>query len=162
TDPDGTVRGEHPDGARSALPPGVGLDGGTCTCAATGICRHLLALVLAYQRLGAAPTSELWSPGEFTDEALEEFIGARQLTAAPVHLRPRVPAPGTAIAACRSGTERRAGRRHRPFPGTARARVRAHRRRGGQPRTPCRACGLGVPCRRRHGSGRGGRATRRR
>jgi len=100
TGPDGTVRGEHPDGARSALPPGTGLDSGTCSCAATGICRHLLALVLAYQRdgtapavdTGGAPTFDVWSPGEFTDAAIEELIGARQLAAARRTFRTGYPA----------------------------------------------------------------------
>lgn len=48
-DGDGTVGGEFPDGAHSRLPAG-GLDAGTCSCGATGVCRHLVGLVLAYQR----------------------------------------------------------------------------------------------------------------
>ncbi|MEV4516502.1 hypothetical protein AB0K00_47080 [Dactylosporangium sp. NPDC049525] len=90
TDPDGTVRGVYQDGPRTALPPG-GLEGGTCTCGATGVCRHVVGLVVAYQS-GSAPaggdeaedgaTVVLWSPGNFTDEQLEARIGARQLAAA--------------------------------------------------------------------------------
>ncbi|MEU5878877.1 hypothetical protein [Spirillospora sp. NPDC047279] len=47
---DGTVRGALPDGTEIVLPAGAGLETATCTCAATGTCRHQIALVLAYQR----------------------------------------------------------------------------------------------------------------
>ncbi|WP_320064374.1 hypothetical protein [Micromonospora sp. RTGN7] len=59
---DGMVSGEYADGVRVALPAGAGLEAATCTCAATATCRHVVALVLTYQRLadpgtptGAAP-----------------------------------------------------------------------------------------------------------
>lgn len=57
--PDGTVRGRFPDGAEATLPGGGGLEGGSCTCAATGVCRHRIGLILAYQRqaAGAATTA---------------------------------------------------------------------------------------------------------
>jgi hypothetical protein len=88
---DATVVGIHPDGARVTLPPGAAL--GSCTCGAAGICRHVLATVLAYQAgtagTGAATvasaaesTVDTWSPGEFTDAALEALVGTRALTAA--------------------------------------------------------------------------------
>ncbi|MEV0562874.1 hypothetical protein [Dactylosporangium sp. NPDC050588] len=81
-DPDGTVRGTYPDGPETALPQG-GLEKGSCTCGATGICRHIVGLVIAYQS-GNEPTEDVtrWSPGVFTDEQLEARIGARQLNAA--------------------------------------------------------------------------------
>lgn len=47
---DGTVRGHFPDGTETALPPGRSLDTTDCACAATGVCRHRIGLVLAYQR----------------------------------------------------------------------------------------------------------------
>ncbi len=85
-DLDGTVRGVYADGPETALPSG-GLERGSCTCGATGICRHVVGLVLAYQTkpdgagADAAPPPEVvvWSPGAFTDEQLEARIGARQL-----------------------------------------------------------------------------------
>jgi hypothetical protein len=88
---DATVVGVHPDGAHVTLPPGAAL--GSCTCGAPGICRHVLATVLAYQAgtaATAAPTAtapaestvDSWSPGEFTDAALEALVGSRALTAA--------------------------------------------------------------------------------
>ncbi|MEV4133336.1 hypothetical protein AB0J72_14345 [Dactylosporangium sp. NPDC049742] len=81
-DPDGTVRGTYPDGPETALPQG-GLEKGSCTCGATGICRHVVGLVIAYQS-GNETTEDVtrWSPGVFTDEQLEARIGARQLNAA--------------------------------------------------------------------------------
>jgi hypothetical protein len=48
-DGDGTVRASFPDGVATALPVG-GFEGGTCGCGAPGTCRHLVGLVLAYQR----------------------------------------------------------------------------------------------------------------
>ncbi|MFD7313546.1 hypothetical protein ACFV9Z_06150 [Streptomyces sp. NPDC059883] len=53
--PDGTLTGRYPDGTEAALPPGAGLDLGSCACAATGVCRHLVGLVLAYQESAAPP-----------------------------------------------------------------------------------------------------------
>ncbi len=44
------------DGVRTELPAG-GLDRGSCSCGASGVCRHLIGLVLAYQRAGAEPRS---------------------------------------------------------------------------------------------------------
>ena len=84
------VRGEYPDGIVTVLPPG-GLETASCSCGAGGTCRHVLALIIAYQGAvdGAAaqldgPTggcveaaAEDWSPGEFTDEELETLIGTR-------------------------------------------------------------------------------------
>ncbi|GAA2195651.1 SWIM zinc finger family protein [Streptomyces bangladeshensis] len=86
---DGTVRGTFPDGTETALPPGRGLDAADCTCPAAGMCRHRIALVLAYQRGApdeAAPTADEpsadWSPGEFDDDALAAALGRTALTAA--------------------------------------------------------------------------------
>ncbi|MFC1409732.1 hypothetical protein ACEZCY_26170 [Streptacidiphilus sp. N1-12] len=93
-DPDGTVRGSFPDGARTVLPPGAGLTSAACDCGAPGVCRHRIGLVLAYQRAAAraaahpvadrsadAPSEPPpvldWSPGGFTDEALTLAVGTR-------------------------------------------------------------------------------------
>ncbi|CAM5348490.1 hypothetical protein GCM10010329_41200 [Streptomyces spiroverticillatus] len=89
---DGRVRAVFEDGTESELPPGAGLDPGHCTCAAPGVCRHLVGLVLAYQRTATeaadpphaeAPGSAApWSPGGFDDEALRVAVGARSLASA--------------------------------------------------------------------------------
>ncbi|WP_033339361.1 hypothetical protein [Catenuloplanes japonicus] len=94
-DADGTVVATFADGPVTTLPVG-GLEAGSCTCGAMGACRHLLGLVLAYQRLpdsaSAAPSSAEaevidWSPGTFTDELLQTRVGARLMTAARKTLR---------------------------------------------------------------------------
>ncbi|MEU5660258.1 hypothetical protein ABZ802_32255 [Streptomyces sp. NPDC047737] len=108
TDPDRTVRGLFGDGTTASLPPGAGLDGGVCSCAAPGVCRHLVTLVLAYQRaaapsdsatgpdretdaeagagaerdLAAEPAPAVWSPAALDDDALTKAFGARPLAAA--------------------------------------------------------------------------------
>ncbi|MFB4314254.1 hypothetical protein [Actinomadura sp. 21ATH] len=98
---DGTVTGAFADGVATTLPGGGGLEGATCTCAATGVCRHQIGLVLAYQRRAAgsgedaagegpaeteaapeAPPYKDWSPGAYDDEALARVLGERALTAA--------------------------------------------------------------------------------
>ncbi|RKS69147.1 hypothetical protein BZB76_6286 [Actinomadura pelletieri DSM 43383] len=84
--PDGTVEGTYPDGAATSLPAGAGLDAATCSCAATGTCRHQICLVLAYQRHAAGepapePAAD-WSPGAFDDDALVRVLGQRAVTAA--------------------------------------------------------------------------------
>ncbi|MFD0531440.1 hypothetical protein ACFQ1I_40440 [Kitasatospora arboriphila] len=106
-DPDGTLRGTCPDGSTVALPPGTGLDGGTCSCGAPGVCRHRIALVLAHQRTATGapgsspgpgtsdsspgpgapessqePGTPAWSPGALDDEALTAAVGARAVAAA--------------------------------------------------------------------------------
>ncbi|OLR91226.1 hypothetical protein [Actinokineospora bangkokensis] len=100
TDADGTVRGEFPDGATAVLPAGAGLAAGTCSCAAPGVCRHRIGLVLAYQRTAAADPVEQapaepaapWSPGAFTDEQLEAAFTARTLATARKTWRAGYPA----------------------------------------------------------------------
>lgn len=87
---DGTVVGVHPDGTRTRLPVGVGLDGAACDCAASGVCRHRIGLVLAYQRLQAlgkatqqqASAVTVWSPAEFDDETVEAVLGRPAVAAA--------------------------------------------------------------------------------
>ncbi|MEV4520809.1 SWIM zinc finger family protein [Micromonospora tulbaghiae] len=53
-DTDGAVRAAYPDGVTVTLPPGGGgLAAACCSCPAPGVCRHLLAVVLTYQRTHA-------------------------------------------------------------------------------------------------------------
>ncbi|RKR86856.1 hypothetical protein BDK92_1124 [Micromonospora pisi] len=102
-DPDGTVRGRFADAIVTSLPTG-GLDTGSCNCGAIGTCRHLVALILTYQRQGSgtdagddvdpgvaaggrgagerAAAVLDWSPGSFTDEVLAARIGTRLLAVA--------------------------------------------------------------------------------
>ncbi|WP_064445785.1 hypothetical protein [Micromonospora sp. NBRC 110037] len=59
-DADGEVRAAYPDGVTVTLPGGGGLAAGICSCPAPGVCRHLLTVVLTYQRTHAdAPGREV-------------------------------------------------------------------------------------------------------
>jgi hypothetical protein len=80
TDPAGAVQGKFPDGTTTTLPPNTTLDAAQCTCGAAGVCRHRIAVVLAYQRTQeAGAPAELWSPGAVTDEDLTALMGDRTL-----------------------------------------------------------------------------------
>ena len=93
-DEDGTVRGRFADEVEVVFPVGAGLDTASCTCPATGVCRHRIGLVLAYQRQTAdepaaderatgEPAAEAgWSPGGIDDEELRRVLGTRAVTAA--------------------------------------------------------------------------------
>lgn len=48
-DGDGTVHASFDDGVRTSLPPGRTLRDAACSCTASGMCRHRVMLVLAYQ-----------------------------------------------------------------------------------------------------------------
>ncbi|NHO80677.1 hypothetical protein [Micromonospora sp. CMU55-4] len=64
-DADGAVRAAYPDGVTVTLPVGGGLAAGICSCPAPGVCRHLLSVVLTYQRTHAdAPAREATPDGE--------------------------------------------------------------------------------------------------
>jgi hypothetical protein len=74
---DGSVTAKWSDGVECRLPAGVVLRDSHCTCAAAGLCRHLVRTVLAYQKQSprpadapATPAGEPWDPGAFTDDDL--------------------------------------------------------------------------------------------
>ncbi|MDA1359927.1 hypothetical protein O1R50_09850 [Glycomyces luteolus] len=85
---DGTLTAVFPDGAETALPAAGGLEASTCTCGASGKCRHRVGAVLAYQRAQAAPetapaaTEPVASPAAITDEELRGTLGHHALKAA--------------------------------------------------------------------------------
>ncbi|MGW5162520.1 hypothetical protein ACWEPN_44210 [Nonomuraea wenchangensis] len=81
-DADGTVHGGFPGGPDTSLPPG-GLEAGRCTCGATGVCRHVIAVILAYQSLHTTPASP--APGS-----------AAPGSAVPDSAVSRSPVPGSA------------------------------------------------------------------
>ncbi|MEU5940448.1 hypothetical protein ABZ807_14940 [Micromonospora sp. NPDC047548] len=97
---DGTVHATHPDGVRSSLPAAGGLGAGSCSCGAAGICRHLLVLVLAYQRQHGAttvPAGVTGTPPGATASAPDAPVGAAG--AADVGSPPKVGPDGGAVAA---------------------------------------------------------------
>jgi hypothetical protein len=94
---DGTVVGTYADGVVARLPRGATLKDSPCTCGATGVCRHRIALALAYapwhaqEHAGAPPPSARvasnWSPAEIDDATLERALGARVLERARVTMQ---------------------------------------------------------------------------
>ncbi|RUR68899.1 hypothetical protein EJP67_17715 [Variovorax guangxiensis] len=87
TTADGTVQAQFDDGVRTSLPPGRTLRDAQCSCPASGMCRHRVMLVLAYQAQAKAAPAEAgasiasveasppkpeaaWSPAQFDDAAL--------------------------------------------------------------------------------------------
>ncbi|MFC4119980.1 hypothetical protein [Nonomuraea zeae] len=86
TDADGTVHGDFPGGPATSLPPG-GLDVARCTCGATGVCRHVIGVILAYQRQSAETRHLSPEPGP---EALSPAsgLGALSLDGGPAAVPP--------------------------------------------------------------------------
>jgi hypothetical protein len=74
--PDGTLTAKWSDGVECVLPAGAVLADGRCSCAAVGLCRHLVRTVFAYQRQAAQAAPEApapqapWDPGAIPDEEL--------------------------------------------------------------------------------------------
>lgn len=117
---DTTVRARYEDGQQATLAPGKSLREAACTCPATGLCRHRVTLVLAYQHAArsaadvATPVSEVeaaWSPGEFDDAELSAALApatldqARRLAAARPAVRlsawqPSAPTPTAHLPLC--------------------------------------------------------------
>ncbi|MFI9045281.1 hypothetical protein [Streptomyces sp. NPDC053427] len=118
---DGTVRGTFDDGATAVLPRDTDLQAASCTCAAPGVCRHRIGLVLAYQRQFGRPRTDEepapftpWSPGGVDDDTLTALYGAPAVAAArrtltsgfPARLIRPTPADPVARAELRSCTVR--------------------------------------------------------
>ena len=57
-DDDGTVVGTFPDAVVAKLPPGKAFVDCPCTCGATGVCRHRVAVALAYAPWQAAQAAQ--------------------------------------------------------------------------------------------------------
>jgi hypothetical protein len=85
---DGVVHGKFADGAHAKLLPGKTLKESPCTCGAPNVCRHRVAVALAYKAWfeakhdgGPPPESarlpDVWSPAEITDAQIEKAIGKR-------------------------------------------------------------------------------------
>lgn len=92
---DGTVVGTFDDGAVARLVPGRGLRDCGCSCGASGVCRHRVAVALAYRSfvesasIEPAPAigEEPWSPGEIDDVAIARAIPRRALDEAKAAAR---------------------------------------------------------------------------
>jgi hypothetical protein len=87
-DVDGTVHALFDDAVRTSMGPDVSLRDAVCSCTASGMCRHRVTLVLAYQAsnagvansaaadadvvLDSEPTS--WSPARFDDAVIAAAV----------------------------------------------------------------------------------------
>ncbi|MDF2695301.1 MAG: hypothetical protein K0S65_3684, partial [Labilithrix sp.] len=95
-DDGGVVTGTFEDGVVTKIPPGIPLRDAPCSCGSTTVCRHRVAVVLAYPAWHAGPGSrrapavaaaEGWSPACFTDDQLSALVGKRVMTRAQTILR---------------------------------------------------------------------------
>ncbi len=89
----GVVTGTSKDGSVTKLAPGVRLADAPCSCGAVAVCRHRVAVALAYaawhratrpaevdSTIAETPSpGSPWSPGSFTDDALLAFVGKRTM-----------------------------------------------------------------------------------
>jgi hypothetical protein len=75
-DPDGTVHALFDEGVQTSMGPGVTLRDAVCNCSASGMCRHRVMLVLAYQAQHAAAghVTDCWSPASFDDAAIAAVV----------------------------------------------------------------------------------------
>jgi hypothetical protein len=85
--PEGDVMAKWSDGIECRIPAGVVLREGRCSCAAVGLCRHLIRTVLAYQQHTARQTPdqpaapmEAWDPGAIPDEELAKHYRSAAFT----------------------------------------------------------------------------------
>ncbi len=95
-DSGGTVHGAFADGVTTRLPPGTPLREAFCSCGAAGVCRHRVAVALAYPAWHAAQqgsggeadiAAPVGSPGEIGDDALLTRLGRKLLDRARVLAR---------------------------------------------------------------------------
>ncbi|MBX3232074.1 MAG: hypothetical protein KIT84_19835 [Labilithrix sp.] len=77
----GAVTATFADGVVTTLPPDKPFTGAECTCGASAVCRHRVALALAYA--ASAPASaRAWSPASFDDAAFSPAVRKRADTLA--------------------------------------------------------------------------------
>lgn len=72
---DGIIEARFTDGIVTRLGPGQSPAQAACTCPASGMCRHRVALVLAYRHANQAPTQPAdWDPGSLDLAELEATL----------------------------------------------------------------------------------------
>ncbi|KMO36964.1 hypothetical protein [Methylobacterium aquaticum] len=83
--PDGIVEARFPDGTVTRLSPGRPPGEAACTCPASGLCRHRVALVVAYRAEAVSSASQVkapeaapsptWNPGTLDGATFEAGLG---------------------------------------------------------------------------------------
>ena len=71
TGADGVVQAQFDDGVRTSLPPGRTLRDAQCSCPASGMCRHRVMLVLAYQAQAASAKADASDDGPVAPIAID-------------------------------------------------------------------------------------------
>ena len=69
------VVARYSDGVETSLDLDSELMDASCTCQASGMCRHSVGLVLAYRQQHPKDEDAPWSPGDIDDEALASHLG---------------------------------------------------------------------------------------
>ncbi len=75
---DNVVTGTFPDGVITRMAPETLLRETECSCGSVGVCRHRIAVALAYIDFAGGPEEpavEAWTPAIFDDETLEARLG---------------------------------------------------------------------------------------
>lgn len=79
---DGTIQARFSDGTATRLAPGRPPADASCTCPASGLCRHRVALVVAYRAASAAletagtTAASSWDPSTLDSDAFEASLNA--------------------------------------------------------------------------------------
>lgn len=92
---DDAVTGRYPDGVTTSLPAGATLREGRCSCGAPGVCRHRIALVLAYQAQAAAAPVAAVVPAD--PSTIDEAALAARLPRAIVEAGKRLATRGLVV-----------------------------------------------------------------
>lgn len=80
---DGDVQVVWEDSTTCILPGSVSIQESSCTCSSTGVCRHIIRTIVAYQKQTISDKQSLsWNPGSISDESLRSFISAASFTKA--------------------------------------------------------------------------------
>lgn len=73
------VVGLFPDGVETRLEADTPLGETGCSCGAPRVCRHRIAVVIAFREAADGAAAEPWSPAEFDDALLLDRLGERVL-----------------------------------------------------------------------------------
>ncbi len=79
----GSIEVVWEDSVTCILSGSVPIQESSCTCSSTGVCRHIIRTIVAYQKRTISDKPNLsWNPGSISDESLRSFISASSFTKA--------------------------------------------------------------------------------
>ncbi|MBM9502820.1 hypothetical protein JWG44_21435 [Leptospira sp. 201903071] len=82
---DGNTEVNWEDSVACVLPENASIQDFVCNCPSTGICRHIVRTVVAYQKRSIVKIGESqisWNPGDIEDEILKSFLSAPSIAKA--------------------------------------------------------------------------------